>query len=438
MPTTRANSRAGSYASIPDDPEQATVPAPDSPQEANTTLQQTRPPILPADLRQPSTSFQPPFTGPERTYSPRFPSHGPERPYSSHGPPFESERRQGSRAPFTEPHEETPFDEASNLAVALTLITKELRRRDDPSPKAKAKEPDTFDGSDPKKLNNFILLCNLNFRTNQAYSRDSAKVTFALSYLRGMALEYFEPSLLETGATPDWMDNWDAFVRNLRILFGPVDPTADAADSIDNLKMQDNQHIVKYNVDFSRLAIRTGWEDSVLRHRYYTGLAERIKDIMGQHGKPPTLESMKLLAHSIDARYWERQREKSRGGKSKSDSKPDKSDKPDHKSDHKSDDKKGSTSKDNSHFKNKKDKQKTDNKSASSSGNAPAYAEKLGKDGKLTQTERQRRFDNNLCMFCGGVGHGAKDCPKSSSSASKAKARAAQVKEKETPDPKKG
>ena len=53
---------------------------------------------------------------------------------------------------FSQP-EGTPFEEAPNLAVALTLITEELRRdRSAPAPKlAKAKEPDTFDGSDPKK-----------------------------------------------------------------------------------------------------------------------------------------------------------------------------------------------------------------------------------------------------------------------------------------------
>ena len=53
---------------------------------------------------------------------------------------------------FSQP-EGTPFEEAPNLAVALMLITEELRRRDRsvPAPKlAKAKEPDTFDGSDPK------------------------------------------------------------------------------------------------------------------------------------------------------------------------------------------------------------------------------------------------------------------------------------------------
>lgn len=323
----------------------------------------------------------------------------------------------------------------ANLAQAILLMTEELRRREKPTPKAKAKEPDTFDGSDPKKLNNFILLCNLYFRNNSAYSDDENKVTLALSYLRGTALEYFEPSLLDSDDFPIWMDNWSAFVRTLRTQFGPIDPTADAEDGIDNLKMHDNQHIVKYNVEFNRLAIRTGWGDSVLRHRYYSGLAERIKDIMGQQGKPATLEDMKTLAHSIDSRHWERLREKSRAGKSKSDN-TDKSDKNNNKTDDKG---KTPAPGNNSNNNNKKGNKSNDksNKAPSTSGNSTSISDKLGKDGKLTQQERQRRFDNNLCLFCGGTGHTAKECPKSTSSASKAKARAAQAKEKESPDSKK-
>ena len=158
---------------------------------------------------------------------------------------------------------------------------------------------------------------------------------------------------------------------------------------------------------------------------------------MGQQGKPLTLEAMKALVHSIDSWHWERHREKSRSNKNKPDS---------HKPDSGKSDEKGKnlTSGNNNPNNSKKNKgnQNNGNKSGklqSSSGNSASLPEKLGKDGKLTPQERQCRFDNNLCMFCGGVGHTAKDCPKSSLSASKAKGHAAQAKEKEsTTDSKKG
>ena len=79
--------------------------------------------------------------------------------------------------------------------------------------------------------------------------------------LRSTALEYFEPSILDSNDTPNWMDDWSAFLQILHVQFGPIDPTADAEDGIDNLKMQDNQHIVKYNVEFNCLAISTSWDD---------------------------------------------------------------------------------------------------------------------------------------------------------------------------------
>jgi hypothetical protein len=364
----------------------------------------------------------------EDLHEPEIPQD-PVIPHNPDGPPSDG-------PPSDHDDDEDQHDEniEANLAQAILLMTNELRRRETPSHRARSKEPDTFDGSEPRKLNNFILLCNLYFRSNPSYSEDETKVTFALSYLRGTALEYFEPSILDSDETPDWMDNWSAFVRTLRTQFGPIDPTADAEDGIDNLKMQDNQHIVKYNVEFNRLAIRTGWDDSVLRHRYYSGLAERIKDVMGQQGKPATLEAMKSLAHSIDSRHWERNREKSRAGKNKSDGN-DKSDGK-NKSDDKNKPDKSSGNNSNNNKNNNKNKGKPD-KPASSSGNSASLSDKLGKDGKLTPQERQRRFDKNLCMFCGGTGHTAKDCNKASSSAAKAKARAAQVKEKESTDSKK-
>src|ERR1700761_531190 len=116
---------------------------------------------------------------------------------------------------------------APNLAEAIVLMTNELRCRDAP-PKpvnTSVKQPDTFDGSDPKKLNNFILLCNLYFRNNPAYSDDGAKVTFALTLLQGIALEFFKPMLMSKEELA-WENDWENFLRSQ---FRPIDPTADAA-----------------------------------------------------------------------------------------------------------------------------------------------------------------------------------------------------------------
>ncbi|KAG6328212.1 hypothetical protein ID866_10877, partial [Astraeus odoratus] len=51
-------------------------------------------------------------------------------------------------------------------------------------------------------------------------------------------------------------------------------------------------------------------------------------------------------------------------------------------------------------------------KTGSNNSSAPDLSNKLGKDGKLTAAECKRRFDLNLCMFCGGNGHFSDKCPK--------------------------
>ena len=281
---------------------------------------------------------------------------------------------------LTTPINESVEDKTPNLAEAISLMTEELKHRNNTkASKAKSKEPDTFDGSDPRKLNNFLLLCNLYFRNNPSYSDDDAKVTFALSYLRGTVLEYFEPALMDPDEVLEWMDDWSSFVRNLRVQFRPHALTADAEDSIDNLKMRENQRILKYNIEFNRLAVQTGWNDSVLRHRYYSGLAEQIKDIMGQQGKPPTLTKMKSLAQSIDSCHWERLCEKSRSDKPQS--KPDNNlhQKPESKSNNSEPKKNNSNSSSNNN--------KQTLKPSTSSINS--IADKLGKDGKLNTLECQ-------------------------------------------------
>ena len=292
-----------------------------------------------------------------------------------------------------------------------------------PKQKAKLREPDAFNGSDSRKLRTFLALCQLNFRSlSAAFPDDTSKINYALSYLKGTALEWFEPALTE-GEEEFWMSDWDEFIHQLQVNFGPADPVGDAEEGLDVLRMRDGQKIAKYNVEFNRLAATAKWGDAPLRHAYYKGLPDRIKDSLVHVRKPANLQELRLAAQLIDIRYWERRTEKSRDQPNAF--KQEKSDKSERTSDNKSNDNRSHHDKKpnnaNSGFKKNNSNSGSGNTNSGSQKKSSDLSEKLGKDGKLTPQERQRRFDNNLCMFCGRSGHVAKECPKSTSSSAKAR-----------------
>jgi len=77
---------------------------------------------------------------------------------------------------------------------ALTKVATASADRDSSSGCTKVHEPDTFDGTDPRKLRAFLVPCELNFQDcPKAFASDRARVTFTQSYLKGMALKWFEP-----------------------------------------------------------------------------------------------------------------------------------------------------------------------------------------------------------------------------------------------------
>ena len=95
--------------------------------------------------------------------------------------------------------EHVPSDALTQLASAIQSLARSSHRRppSDSTPRTKVREPDQFDGSDPRKLRVFLVQCELNFQDcPKAFSTDRAKVTFAQLYLKDMTLEWFEPDLL--------------------------------------------------------------------------------------------------------------------------------------------------------------------------------------------------------------------------------------------------
>ena len=109
---------------------------------------------------------------------------------------------------------------------------------------------------------------------------DIAKINFAMTYLTGVAQDWFEVGLNQEDQDilQDWLSDWNLFVDELCWHFGLSDPIGEVANMLDNLYMKPGNKISIYNVDFMHYASQLGWGNSVLCHRYYQGLPNRIQD----------------------------------------------------------------------------------------------------------------------------------------------------------------
>ena len=141
----------------------------------------------------------------------------------------------------------------ANLAAAINALAKSLSTLKKSCMQTKVCELDVFDRYDTCKIQPFLVQYTLNFRNcPDAFSSNSAKVTFTLSYLKGTMLDWFELSLTSSKSLP-WLDDYPNSVMELKNNFRLHDPKGKAEADLENLHMSDNQCIVKYLIDFNHL-----------------------------------------------------------------------------------------------------------------------------------------------------------------------------------------
>ncbi|KAG6326495.1 hypothetical protein ID866_12594 [Astraeus odoratus] len=262
---------------------------------------------------------------------------------------------------------------------------------------------------DLKKLHEFLVQCKLNFHDRpQAFHSDTQKVDFALSFLKGIALTWFEPNLLDAipGTEPTWANDYSEFIIELTTNFSPHNPVSDAEHQLNNLSMKDRSCINKYIIEFNHLATQVhGYGEGVLHYMFYNGLLDHIKD---------------KIAHGIDVCYWECKSEIAH--QNKSNPQPSSSSKQSSSggSSSKQSNPSSGTSSLSSAGKGKNSQHPSSSTPKSPDSSTPDLSGIIGKDGKLTATEHLCCMKNLLCLFCGLPGHLAKDCPRSTSHMEKA------------------
>jgi len=115
-----------------------------------------------------------------------------------------------------------------SLSEAIKSLTESVHK--DPSKsKVKIRDPNTFDGSDSKKLRGFLLQCKLNFWSKpKSFCTEQLKVNYSLSFLKGTTLDYLKPFLANDPANkPIWLNDYELFIEELLINFSLYDMMAD-------------------------------------------------------------------------------------------------------------------------------------------------------------------------------------------------------------------
>src|SRR5258708_13139231 len=85
-----------------------------------------------------------------------------------------------------------------------------------PSTQTCTHAPDAFNRSNLEDLQAFLLQCQITFNTHpQNFTSESAKVCFTISYLKKMALEWFEQGILEDNLTQALArkSSWTQFIK---------------------------------------------------------------------------------------------------------------------------------------------------------------------------------------------------------------------------------
>jgi len=114
------------------------------------------------------------------------------------------------------------------------------------------------------------------------FNTDIVKINFAMTYLTGVAQDWFEVSLNQEDQSilQDWLSDQNLFVNKLHQYFGLLDPIGEAANMLDNLCIKLSNKISTYNMDFMCYASQLGWRNSMLYYYYYQKLSNQIQDLI--------------------------------------------------------------------------------------------------------------------------------------------------------------
>ena len=242
--------------------------------------------------------------------------------------------------------------------------------------------PEKFDGS-ISKCKRFISSVENVFAIQPSrYGTSEIRTRFIGTLLIGDALTWFSGIV---DYSPDLLLSYENFIGELRNLFDDPHAQRHACTSLKRLR-QGKFSVTSYSAKFRHLSLETGYNDLAKMDIFRSGLNDDVKDVLATSlVDPENLEDLIKLSVKIDQRLFDRRLEKNSYKIPYGHS----------------------------------DKPKRNLPQGAPSGSVPMDLDGMETQGvkprgKLTKEERNRRIENNLCLYCGEAGHKVNSCPKRS------------------------
>ena len=240
-------------------------------------------------------------------------------------------------------------DEVERLQEALRIANSATAPR---ATGPKVRKPRSFDGTNASQLPEFLAQVHVAFKARPfEYPTEADKIWYAVSFLEGPALSFFVP-YMHMDALPVEMDSYPLFVDHLQKAFGDPDLRGKVSHQLRQLRQTGSAAV--YAAEFRRLARQLNWESKILAGQFFDGLKDEVQLELVRTDYPEELDALILHAVRVDNLQ---QRLRARRAPPK----------------------------------------------ATSSNASPGQ--------RLTESQKEHRRKNNLCLYCGDAGHMIRTCP---------------------------
>jgi hypothetical protein len=229
------------------------------------------------------------------------------------------------------------------------------------------------------KIDQVFAICH------RTYHDDDTRLAFVFNLLEGDAYQWLKPALLSQDK-PEWISTWLAFRSEFLKTYADSDVKETSRFKLKTLKQTTSASL--FATDFKRYSMYLDWSDETLRQSFFDGLRLDVQDRLLSPQRFASFSDLVDSAIEWDNLLYNRRRA------NKPTTYIDTARRP-----------LTSVSRTSPSI-----TTSTSVAPSVSTGPWPMDVDTLQAKGPLSQAEKDRRRQNNLCLYCGQPGHQLKDC----------------------------